>query len=144
YITYAMDDLQTTIETFSADDIREFAYFIQRQKKKKVRKDYELFKLLLHQKNLKPQEIISRLYPSAENTVAYYALRKRLMQQLTDYIVLKRMGEDPTAGSTVMGLLSLAQYLLNSGADKLAWNTLRKAEKIAQQNEQFNLLNSVY
>src|SRR5690606_29819824 len=131
-----MDDVQTIIETFSPDDVKEFAYFIQRQKIKKDRKDYELFKLLHRHKNLKPQELIQRLYPNAQSAVAYYALRKRLMQQLTDYIVLKRMAEDPTTRSSIMGLLSLAQYLFNAGADKLAWSTLRKAETMARQNEQ--------
>ncbi len=139
-----MDDLQTIIQTFTEDDYREFAFFIQRHKKKVVRKDYELFKLLLLKKKLTAPELIHRLYPEKENPVAYYALRKRLMQQLTDYIVLKRMAEDPTAASTIMGLLSLAQYLFNAGAEKLAWNILRKAERIAQHNDQFNLLNSVY
>ncbi|AMM52388.1 hypothetical protein TH61_15990 [Rufibacter sp. DG15C] len=139
-----MDDLKITIDTFSPDDVRDFGYFIQRQKKKKGRKDYELFKLLLLKKPLKSQELVERLYPEDSNTVAYYALRKRLMQQLTDFIVLKQMAEDPTAGSTVMGLLSLARYLFDSQAERLAWNILRKAEKIASQNEQFGLLNTVY
>ncbi|MGV3539974.1 MAG: hypothetical protein ACO1OQ_09195 [Rufibacter sp.] len=139
-----MDDHKTTIDTFTPDDVKEFSFFIQRQKKKKVRKDYELFKLLLQKKKHKPQELIDRLYPGEANSMAYYALRKRLMQHVTDFIVLKRMAEDPTAGSSVMGLLSLARYLFDNGADRLAWNMLRKAEKMAQQNEQFDLLNAVY
>lgn len=139
-----MDDLKMIIDTFLPDDVREFTYFIQRHKKKKGRKDYELFKLLLQKKKTHPQELIDRLYPGEGNPTAYYALRKRLMQQLTDFVVLKRMEEDPTAGSTVMGLLSMARYLFEARADRLAWNMLRKAEKVAQQNEQFDLLNSVY
>ncbi|MFC6999813.1 hypothetical protein [Rufibacter roseus] len=139
-----MDDLKTTVETLSPEDVREFTYFIQRQKKKKVRKDYELFKLLLQKKRWKPQELMAQLYPEGESTVAYYALRKRLMQHLTDFIMLKRTTEDPTASSTVMGLLSLARYLFDAQAERLAWNMLRKAEKTAEQNEQYELLNTVY
>lgn len=139
-----MDDLKTTIATFSEEDKKEFSYFIQRQKKKKGRKDYELFQLLQQKKKYKPQELIAHLYPDEPNTTAYYALRKRLMQHLTDYIVLKRMAADPTAGSTIMGLLSLARYLFEVRADRLAWNMLRKAENLAAANEQFDLLNAIY
>lgn len=139
-----MDDLKITIDTFSAEDKKEFGYFIQRQKMKKGRKDFELFQLLQQKKKYKPQDLIDKLYPGMPNAVAYYALRKRLMQHLTDYIVLKRMAEDPTAGSTIMGWLSLARYLFEARADRLGWNMLRKAEKLAADNEQFDLRNAVY
>lgn len=139
-----MDDLKVTIDTFSAENKKEFAYFIQRQKNKKGRKDLELFNLLQQKKTYTSQSLIARLYPEQPNAVAYYALRKRLMQHLTDFIVLKQMEEDPTTGSTIMGLLSLAKYLFDVRADRLAWNMLRKAEKLGTDNEQFDLLNAVY
>ncbi|PSR53315.1 hypothetical protein AHMF7605_07115 [Adhaeribacter arboris] len=139
-----MDDLKITIDSLSAEDKKEFSSFIQRQKKKTNRKDYELFLLLQQKKKYKPQELIARLYPEEPNAVAYYALRKRLMQHLTDYVVLKRMTEDPTASSSIMGLLSLARYLFEVRADRVAWNTLRKAEKLGRDNEQFDLLNAIY
>lgn len=139
-----MDDLKIIINTLSAEDKKDFGYFIQRQKKKKNRKDYELLKLLQSKKNLTSTELIAQLYPDEPNAVAYYALRKRLMQQLTDFVVLKRMEEDPTAASSVMGLISLANYLFDVRADRLAWVNLRKAEKMALLNEQFDLLNAVY
>ena len=139
-----MDDLKITIDTLSAEDKKEFNYFIQRQKSKRNRKDYELFQLLQGKKQYKPQELISRLYPEEPNPVAYYALRKRLMQHLTDFILLKRMEEDPTTVSSIMGMLAVAKYLFDVRADRLAWNMLRKAEKLAATNEQFELLNTVY
>ena len=139
-----MDDLKITIDTLSAEDKKEFNYFIQRQKSKRNRKDYELFQLLQGKKQYKPQELINRLYPDEPNAVAYYALRKRLMQHLTDFIVLKRMEEDPTAVSSVMGMLAVAKYLFDVRVDRLAWNMLRKAEKLAAANEQFDLLNTIY
>ncbi|KAA5539830.1 hypothetical protein [Adhaeribacter rhizoryzae] len=139
-----MDDLKITIDTLSAEDKKEFNYFIQRQKSKRNRKDYELFQLLQGKKQYKPQEIIHRLYPDEPNAVAYYALRKRLTQHLTDFIVLKRMEEDPTAVSSIMGTLAVAKYLFDVRVDRLAWNMLRKAEKLAATNEQFDLLNTIY
>jgi hypothetical protein len=139
-----MDDLKITLDTLPDDDQRELAAFIQRQKNKKCRKDLELFQLLRQKKPLKSPELISRLYPAEPNPAAYYALRKRLMRHLTDFILLKRMEEDTTAASSIMGLLSLAHYLFDVRVDHLAWAYLRKAEKQAQANEQYDLLNAIY
>src|SRR3954469_17151080 len=102
-----MDDLKTAIETLSDDERKEFALFIRRQKNMKGRKDLELFRLLQQKQSLTPPELIARLYASKPNPVAYYALRKRLMQHLTDFILLKRTEEDNTAPSSMMGLISL-------------------------------------
>ncbi|WP_426493478.1 hypothetical protein [Hymenobacter sp. 102] len=140
-----MDDLRTTLSTFSVDDRKDFRQFIQRQRRKqKGRMDVRLCDLLLHQKEYSTEELLSRLYPEEPNAVAYYALRKRLMRHLTDFLLLRQRQQDPTAASSVRGLLTLAQYLFEVGVGRLAWNTLRKAEKLALQNEQYELLNTVY
>ncbi|RSK37340.1 hypothetical protein [Hymenobacter metallilatus] len=140
-----MDDLRTTLSTFSVDDRKDFRQFIQRQRRKqKGRMDVRLCDLLLHQKEYSTEELLARLYPEEPNAVAYYALRKRLMRHLTDYLLLRQRQQDPTAASSVRGLLTLAQYLFETGIGRLAWNMLRKAEKLAQQNEQYELLNTVY
>ncbi|WP_236705080.1 hypothetical protein [Hymenobacter sp. AT01-02] len=140
-----MDDLRTTLSTFTPDDRKEFGRFIQRQRRKqKGRMDSHLYELLLHQKEYTTEELLARLYPEEPNAVAYYALRKRLMRHLTDYLLLRQRQQDPTAASSVRGLLTLAQYLFEAGIPRLAWSTLRKAEKLACQNEQYELLNTVY
>ena len=139
-----MDDLKITLDTLSDDDKRELGVFIQREKKKKHRKDLALFQLLQQKKSDSPEQLMKRLYNGNPNPVAYYALRKRLMRHITDFILLKRMEQDITAASPIMGMLSLAHYLFDMRADRLAWTNLRKAEKLAQTNEQFDLLNMVY
>ena len=95
-------------------------------------------------KELKPEKLIAKLYPDEPNPVAYYALRKRLMRHLTDYLLLRQRQLDTTAAATVRGQLTLAQYLFEAGIPRLAWNTLRKAEKLARENEQYEPLNAVY
>ncbi|GAB3232142.1 hypothetical protein GCM10027346_19170 [Hymenobacter seoulensis] len=140
-----MDDLRTTLATFSPDDRKEFRQFIQRQRRKqKGRMDLNLCDLLLQPKEYNTEELLRKLYPEEANAVAYYALRKRLMRHLTDYLLLRQRQQDPTAASSVRGLLTLAQYLFDAGVPRLAWSTLRKAEKLACQNEQYELLNTVY
>ncbi|GAB2962926.1 hypothetical protein GCM10027048_34580 [Hymenobacter coalescens] len=141
-----MDDLRTTLATFSPDDRKEFLRFLQRQRRKeKGRKDAQLCELLWHKRDYSTAELLAQLYPPNEpNATAYYALRKRLLRQVTDFLLLKQRDQDLTAASTVRGQLSLAQYLFDAGIPRLAWATLRKAEKLASQNEQYELLNTVY
>jgi len=140
-----MDDLRTTLATFSLEDRKEFTQFIQRQKRKqKGRMDLRLYELLLHPKEYTTAQLIARLYPDEPNATAYYALRKRLLRHLTDYLLLRQRQHDPTAASSVRSLLTLAQYLFEVRVPRLAWNTLRKAETLARLNEQYDLLNTVY
>jgi hypothetical protein len=139
-----MDDLKTAIDTLSEEDRRAFALFIRRQKNQKNRKDLDLFRLLLQKPAFSSAEMIARLYPEKPNPVAYYALRKRLMRHLTDFILIKRTEEDNTAVSSIMGLISLAQYLFAARAERIAWNILRKAESVGLESEQHDLLNTLY
>jgi len=140
-----MDDLRTTLATFSPADRKEFTQFIQRQKRKpKGRMDLQLCELLLEPREYTTAQLLDKLYPGEPNAVAYYALRKRLLRHLTDYLLLRQRQQDPTAASSVRGLLTLAQYLFEVGVPRLGWSMLRKAEKLARDNEQYDLLNAVY
>lgn len=137
-----MDKIKEIIRTLEADDTREFRSFIHRQKMKKGRKDLELFEFLLKNEESKPAVLAKHL--GVPNKEAYYAVRKRLLRHLTEFIVVKRMDADPTASSSIMGYISLARYLFSKKSDKLAWFYLDKSETLAKTHEQFDLLNSIY
>jgi tetratricopeptide (TPR) repeat protein len=139
-----MDKLKTIISTLSPDEQKAFGLFLQHQKVKKKRKDLELLKLLQEEQNFSPAAMLEALYPESKNQVAYHALRKRLMRQLTHFIMIKQMDDDPSAASSVMGLISLSRFLFAQSANDLAWTYLRKAEKLAVQHEQHDLLNTLY
>lgn len=136
-----MDDLRQIIHTFSADERKEFVAFAQRQKKLKNRKDLDLFKILTQKQEYKPAQILEKLYPTDQNRVAYHAVRKRLMQQLISFILLK---SNENQEATTLGFLSLAKFLFDRKLEKLAWEFLQKAEKTALTNEQYDLLNAIY
>jgi len=140
-----MDDLRTTLATFAPDERKEFLQFLRRQgRKQKVRLDTRLCELLLHPRAYSTAELLAHLYPEEPNPVAYYALRKRLLRSLTDFLLLRQRQQDPTATASVRSLLILASYLFETGVPRLAWNTLRKAEKVGLENEQYEVLNTVY
>ena len=138
-----MDKLKEIVDTLSREDRKEFRIFINRQKNKKDRKDRDLFDLLQADRELHSDELLKKLYPD-NNRQAYHALRKRLFRHLTDFIVLKRIEDDTTTAASVMGLISLSQFLFDKNADRLAWEFIRKAERTATNSEQHDLLNSVY
>ncbi|SDK81383.1 hypothetical protein SAMN05421823_103626 [Catalinimonas alkaloidigena] len=138
-----MDDLKTIIATFSAEEQKRFAQFVQRQRTRKDRKDLQLFRLLRQARDVSTEELSQRLYPEAPNPVAYYAVRQRLLQQVIEFILLKRWQDDQAQTASITGLLSLAEYLLESGHDALAWQFLRKAAQQAEEREQFDLLQTV-
>jgi len=137
-----VDKIKEIIRTLGADDVREFRSFIHRQKKKKNRKDLDLFEFLVKNEANKPAIIAEKI--NVPNKEAYYAVRKRLLRHLTDFVVLKRMDEDPTASSSIMGSISLVRYLFSKKADELAWHYLLKVETLAESHEQFSLLNNIY
>jgi hypothetical protein len=140
-----MDDLRLTLQTLPPDDRRDLVQFIQWQRRKATgRQDLRLLELLLSTKEYRSEELIKKLYPAEPNPVAYYALRKRLLRYLTDFLLLRERQHDATAATSVRGQLTLAQYLFGAGVPRLAWSLLRKAEKLAQDNEQYEPLNAVY
>lgn len=140
-----MDDLRTALLALPLEERKDFLQFLHRQgRKSKGRMDVRLGELLLHKKEYTTEELLALLYPEEPNAVAYYALRKRLLRHFTDYLVLRQLQQDPTTAATGRGLLQLAQYLFETGVPRLAWATVRKAEKLAQANDQYELLNSVF
>ncbi len=139
-----MDFLKATIHTLSADEKRQFQTFLARQKNKRSRKDVDLFVILSESKDYKPTQLIQKLYPASPNREGYHALRKRLIQELTKFIWLKQTDNNNTTSSKIMGYLTLSEYLFQKKSEETAWHFVRKAEEIAQKNEQFELLNRVY
>ncbi len=140
-----MDDLRLTLQTLPPDDRRDLARFIQWQRRRATgRQDLRLLDLLLHPREYKSEDLIKKLYPDEPNPAAYYALRKRIFKHLTEFLLLRQRQQDATAATSVRGQLTLAQYLFGAGVPRLAWNVLRKAEKLALDNEQYEPLNAVY
>ena len=138
-----MDNIKEIVKTLSSDDVKEFRIFCNRQKRIKNRMDLKLFDILCEEVDYKPAQIVELLYES-KNSNAYHAVRKRLVRNLTDFIMLKRMDNDNTSASSIMGTISLARYLFDHKSQRLAWGFLKKAEDQALNNEQFELLNGIY
>lgn len=139
-----VDYIKDIIVSLNDDDVKEFRTFIQRQRSKKKRMDLQLFEILLEDKNLKAREICKLLYGNDQNMNAYHSIRKRLLKQLMEFLVLKRMDDDTTSASYIMGLISISHFLFESNQGETAWHYLLKSEELALKNEQYDLLDNIY
>lgn len=139
-----MDELREIIHTFEKEEQKDFKTFINRLKKKQQRKDLDLFELLLEKKEYKREEILQILYPEDKNLEAYHATRKRLIKQVTEFVYVKRIKEDSTSVSQILGLISLSNYLFEKKRTRTAWSYLKKAETIAINSRHFDILNNIY
>ncbi len=138
-----IDNLKEIIQTLSLNEQKEFRIFINRQKVKSSRKDLDLFDMLSVEKWYTSAEMMTKLY-GRNNPSAYHMVRKRLVNHLTDFIVLKRMDDDTTASSSIMGLISLSSYLFERRCNRLGWHYLLKSEQSALKNEIYDLLDNIY
>ena len=141
-----MDNLRAILDTFSEEEKKGLHAFVQRQKIRKNRKDLQLLELLQEEKIYNGKELLLLLYPKTKNKVAYHALRRRLMQHFSDFITLSRSTDQTKTieGTDIMGIISLSHYLFEVNLENIAWKYLKKAEHQARENEQYNLLNSIY
>lgn len=139
-----VDYIKDIIVSLQDDDVKEFRTFIQRQRSKKQRKDLQLFEILLEDRNLKARDICTILYGHDSNMNAYHSIRKRLLKQLMEFLVLKRMDDDTTSASYIMGLISVSHFLFESNRGDTAWHYLLKSEELALRNEQYDLLDNIY
>lgn len=134
-----MDDIKDIIRIMSERDRNNFIRFMNVEKEKDDRSDLQIFTSLAEEET----SLKKKNRPKADKD-AYHQNRKRLMEKLTDYYVLKSRKEDITGASRVMGLMTMSRYLFEAKMNRLGWKTIRKAEKLGWENDQYNLLNSIY
>ncbi len=137
-----MDNLHEMVLLLEEGDKKEFQDLLNKPNGSKKRKDLQLFKLLTQDKKYKKGQLQEQIYGTA-NAAAYYALRKRLEEQLCSFIARKRQ-EDETIISDIMRLAFVSRYMFEKNAHKLAWKYLRKAEKMAKEGGRLLLLNFIY
>ncbi len=139
-----MDKIKALIVQLSEEECKEFKAFIHRKKTLVKRKDLLLFNLMRETSLSKPDKYCKAIYGEKGTINNYHGLRKRLFKHLISFIVLRRMDDDNTGASLLMGQVSLVRYLLDQGQDEMAWYYLMKSENLAIQTQQYDLLNGIY
>lgn len=138
-----MDSIGDILDSLEEEDLKNLPGFIKRFKGHSHRKDLQLLELYEVKGAAARSQFSKTLYPTGNNA-AYQALRKRLIKMLNRFVVLKLMDNDSSQTSEVLGLVNMARHLYAHGKDHLGWKYLKKAERAADKNSLFEILNSIY
>ncbi|WP_158827278.1 hypothetical protein [Mucilaginibacter lacusdianchii] len=134
-----MDSLSELAGLLTNNDKKLFKQFLQRKNKRHDVKNLQLLDLI------ETDDIagLNKLYQSKINKDAYHALRKRLQDNLLLYLSQKTFESNHSDTYDALRLLVAGRFLLENDVTKIAFKCLDKAERLANQLEQFNILNEL-
>ncbi|RKR84042.1 hypothetical protein BDD43_4261 [Mucilaginibacter gracilis] len=134
-----MDTLAELINLLDNNDKILFRQFLSRKNKRLDVKNLQLLDLI----GTDDITILNKLYNSKKNRDAYHALRKRLQDNLLLFLSQKTFESNHSETYEALRLLVVGRFLLENEVVKIAFNCLDRAERLAEQSEQFNLLNEL-
>ncbi len=134
-----MDILNPLISTFTPKNITEF----RNQLSHSPSDNYlELFDLMQAYPNATVEELAPRFKKSITQT-ACYSLRARLLTKVIIFLFTKEIEEDTSRWCQVLGYLILFTRLMRYQKYEVAGEILKSAEKQAEENNHFSLLDQV-
>jgi len=134
-----MDTLSELINLLNGTEKKLFRQFLQRKNKRDDVKNLHLLDLI------ETDDIngLNKLYKPKKNNDAYHALRKRLQDNLLLFLSQKTFESNNSDTYDALRLLVVGRFLLENDVVKIAFKCLDKAERLAEELEQFNLLNEL-
>ncbi|WP_114936652.1 hypothetical protein [Mucilaginibacter endophyticus] len=134
-----MDSLFELTRLLNDADKKLFKQFLQQKNKRSDVKNLQLLDLI------ETDDIygLNNLYESDKNNDAYYALRKRLQDNLLLFLSQKTFESSHSDTYDALRLVVVGRFLLENDVIKIAFKCLDKAERLAEHLEQFNLLNEL-
>lgn len=140
-----MDILEQVITNLTSDEVRRFKILSNRFKADEEKKILVLFDAIrLGGYEAVEDEMITQLYGdlSANSKNSYYRLRNKLLSNLEKSLLFYHFNYKNTIEAH--SNLQLAMLLEERGLYKETHYYLKKAEKVAIKNDQFNLLEVIY
>ncbi|AMR30701.1 hypothetical protein A0256_04335 [Mucilaginibacter sp. PAMC 26640] len=134
-----MDGLLELTSLLNNTDRKLFKQFLRDKNKREDVKNLQLFNLV----ETDDITAFDKLYKSYKNKDAYYALRKRLQDNLLLFLSQKTFESNHSDSYEALRLLVVARFLSENELVKIAFKCMDKAEAIAESLEQFNLLNEL-
>lgn len=134
-----MDSIQALTNLLNNTDKKLFRQFLQRKNKRADVKNLALLDLI------ETDDIsnLSKLYNPEKNNDAYHALRKRLQDNLLLFLSQKTFESNHSDTYDALRLVVVGRFLLENDVVKIAFKCLDKAERLAENLEQLNLLNEL-
>lgn len=119
------------IKSFTRDELREFKYFVTRRNN--VAEERE------------DVNVITAIRNGAEvpdNVRAYRQTKNRIKKQLEHFLAIENIRFRDT--SRIINMLEVASYLFRKNLYNHAWDYIVKAEQMAIEKEEYELLNYIY
>jgi hypothetical protein len=135
--------LSELIKSLNKEELRFYKLYSQRYSSGKDSLGGRLLDLIRKDSNEGDDESIFRkLYGDQGDKNTYYRLKNRLQEDLCDTLTLLHFGKQET--NDIHRLICVHNILLQKDKFELAYYFLRKAEKKAQLNNNFELLDLIY
>ena len=136
---YKMQILESIITEMTKEEVRHFKLFATRTSADKERKDILLFDLI--RKNTNEKNIHKKLYPN-ESKNALYRLKNRLLGDIAKSYMLLYF--DAHEDNYIMYNIALSRLFKEKQKFQITNYFLRRAEKKAKGNQNFELLDVIY
>ncbi|WET04356.1 hypothetical protein [Flavobacterium sp. YJ01] len=135
-----MNALQEITDIMNETDKKGFIQYLSKKNKRKDVSNIDLFE------SLKTDDINNKkkFLKDKKSTDAYHALRKRLYDNMIDFMANRSFENDSSQENTVLRLLVVSRLFFEHKLIKTAFKCLVKAEEIALDIEHFSLLNEIY
>lgn len=139
-----MDPLQHIISRMKREEIRAFKMVRKKVGRSDERKLSLLFDLLrTYNLEKDTDKILAALFPNGEgNMNAFYRLKNRLKNEVEKFLLHSHSDLDERVET--INLITLASIFTYKSEYELSLLYLRKAEKLAQANEYYELLDLIY
>ena len=137
-----MTDIKSIIDTLNTNEQLQFTNYLKQKNKRTDTKNIQLFKLLASGET-DTKFICQKLYKQ-QNKNAYHALRKRLFDSLIDFTANKNLEDENSIDIQIIKYLLASRTFLLQNNLKTAYKLLDKAERMADENSLFPILNEIY
>ncbi|MEZ0128453.1 hypothetical protein AB9T88_01000, partial [Flavobacterium sp. LBUM151] len=135
-----MNALVEISNMMNENDKKAFIHYLSKKNKRKDASNVELFN------SLKTDDIKSKKnnLSDKKSADAYHALRKRLYDNMIDFMANRSFENDTSQDNAILRLIVVSRLFFEHKLEKTAFKCLAKAEEIAKNIEHFSLLNEIY
>lgn len=135
-----MNALEEISNVMNEAEKKAFIQYLSKKNKRKDTGNIELFN------SLKTDDINNKkkFLKNKKSIDAYHALRKRLYDNMIDFMANRSFENDTSQENTILRLIVVSRLFFEHQLIKTAFKCLAKAEEIALEIEHFSLLNEIY
>jgi hypothetical protein len=120
------------IQSLSKEEFREFKYFLNRRNNaQEEREDVKVLNMIRAEAEV-----------PTKNIQAYRQTKNRIKAQLEYFVEFENIKRDPI--SQIQNYIEVAKFLFYKNLYNHAWDYLNKAERLAEEMEEFGLLDHIY